>query len=95
MQPCNTLCNDARPVYTTARGFCNDARQNCTETANFRHPEGNKIRRTAFVLVINFKWFKECFTLKIHLINQSFYGNARITLTEIIFVIHYGMSSIE
>ena len=51
---CNAPCNDARPFYTTARGFCYDARRNCTETANFRHPADNKIRNVAFVSVINF-----------------------------------------
>lgn len=56
-QRCNAPCNDARPFYRTARGFCDDARRNCTETVNFRRSAGNKIRRAAFVLVINFKWF--------------------------------------
>ena len=53
LQPCNAQCNDAGLFYTTARGFCNGARQNCTETANFRHPAGNKNRWAAFVSVIN------------------------------------------
>jgi len=54
LQPCNAQCNGAGPIYTTARGFCDDARQNCTETANFRRLAGNKNRNVAFVSVINF-----------------------------------------
>ena len=50
----NASCNGARPIYTTARGFCNGARRNCTETANFRRHVGNKINGAAFVSVINF-----------------------------------------
>ena len=49
MQPCNDQCNGARPFYTTARGSCNGARRNCTETAIFRRTAGNKIRRVAFI----------------------------------------------
>ena len=33
----------------TARGFCNGARRNCTETVTFRRTSGNKIRGAAFV----------------------------------------------
>ena len=39
---------------TTARTRNNAARRNCTGTAFFRHPAGNKIRRAAFVSMINF-----------------------------------------
>ncbi len=35
----------------TARGFCNGARRNCTETATFRRPAGNKNGSAAFVSV--------------------------------------------
>ena len=37
LQPCNAQCNGARPIYTTARGFCDDARLYCIEKTPLLH----------------------------------------------------------